>query len=80
MVLPVESIEERQDSAVNTLRETAQAFLAGQPVTNSTVRLVEMARHLAKVAAPPPLQEPEPVPKISRQQRRAVQRQAKKKR
>ncbi len=75
MVLPVESLEERQDAAVNTLRETAKAFLAGQPAADSTVRLVEMARHLADVAAPPPpRQEPEPAPKTNRRQSRAAKR------
>lgn len=75
MVLPVESLEERQDAAVNTLRETAKASLAGQSAADSTVWLVEMARHLADVAVPPPPpQEPEPAPKTNRRQRRAAER------
>lgn len=72
MVLPVESLEERQGAAVATLRDTAEAFLVGQPVTDSTVRLVEMARRLVDLAEPP--KPPEPAPRKNRRQRRAVKR------
>jgi len=73
MVLPVESLEERQDTAMDTIRETAETVLTGKSVTDSTVRLIEMARRLVDVAEPttPPVSAPT---RNRRQRRRAVRK------
>lgn len=78
MVLPVESLEERQDVAVATLRDTAEGFLVGKPITDSTISLVEAARQLVDLAEPP--KPPEPATTKNRRQRRAVKRTFSKKR